>query len=76
MKMTRSEPDEGPSPSVGLCLDCAYGRKIETPSGSIFHLCERSFTEPGYPKYPRLPVVVCSGYLRSTERSLGISQDK
>ena len=25
-------------------------------------MCERSKTEPEYPKYPRLPVVECRGY--------------
>ena len=25
-------------------------------------MCERSKTEPEYPKYPRLPVLECRGY--------------
>jgi hypothetical protein len=35
------------------------------PGGrSTFYLCERSFTDPDYPKYPRLPVVACPGIER------------
>jgi len=29
---------------------------------SAFHLCQRSFTDERFPKYPRLPVVRCVGY--------------
>jgi hypothetical protein len=72
--MTRSVSDDGAFQRVGLCLNCVYGRKIQTPSGSVFYLCERSFTEPDYPKYPRLPVVACSGYVLSTEQSGGAQE--
>jgi hypothetical protein len=27
-------------------------------------MCERSKTDPSYPKYPRLPVKRCAGYVR------------
>ena len=47
---------------VGLCADCAYVRRIESARGSMFYLCQRSATEPNFPKYPRLPVMVCSGF--------------
>jgi hypothetical protein len=57
------------------CANCVYGRKIQSPRGSVFYLCERSVTEPDYPKYPRLPVVACSGYVLSTEQSRG-AQDE
>jgi hypothetical protein len=30
--------------------------------GSRFSLCERSKTDPAFPKYPRLPVTSCHGY--------------
>ena len=26
-------------------------------------MCERSFTDASYPKYPRLPVLQCAGYV-------------
>src|SRR6266496_1266954 len=47
---------------VGLCADCRFMRRIESERGSIFYRCERSATDPRYPKYPRLPVLQCLGY--------------
>src|SRR6266567_1412807 len=47
---------------VGLCTDCRFMRRIESERGSIFYRCERSATDPRYPKYPRLPVLQCLGY--------------
>ena len=49
---------------VGLCLDCLYSRRIQTPRGSTFYRCARAETDPSFPKYPRLPVVECAGYTR------------
>jgi len=48
-------------PSVGLCATCHY-RRIVPGGRSTFYMCQRSFTEPEYPKYPRLPVIACRGY--------------
>jgi hypothetical protein len=31
----------------------------------MFRLCERSTTDPRFPRYPNLPVVRCSGYERA-----------
>jgi putative acetyltransferase len=45
-----------------LCESCARVREILTPRGSRFLLCRLSATDPAYPKYPRQPVVRCSGY--------------
>jgi hypothetical protein len=47
---------------VGLCADCRYMQRIESPRGSIFYLCRRAATDPEFPKYPRLPVLHCHGY--------------
>jgi hypothetical protein len=52
---------------AGLCVDCTYGRKIESDRGSMFYLCERSSTDPAFAKYPRLPVLKCSGYAAKNE---------
>jgi hypothetical protein len=48
---------------VGLCADCRYAQQIESSRGSMFYLCERSAGDQTLPKYPRLPVVQCSGHL-------------
>jgi hypothetical protein len=51
-----------PSPAVGLCSSCRHARTIESAKGSSFLLCQRSATDPAFLKYPRLPVLACSGH--------------
>jgi hypothetical protein len=50
--------------SAGLCSTCRHAQIIESSKGSTFLLCELSKTDPRFPKYPRLPVLACSGYKR------------
>ncbi len=57
-----SEPREEQR-AVGLCASCHYVQRIATTRGSRFYLCERSRTDPQYPRYPRLPVLACAGYV-------------
>jgi hypothetical protein len=47
---------------IGLCATCRFMRRMESDRGSIFYLCHLSATDPAFPKYPRLPVLRCSGY--------------
>ena len=47
---------------IGLCAQCRSMRKMESDRGSVFYLCQRSATDPTFPKYPRLPVLRCRGY--------------
>ena len=47
---------------AGLCDSCVHQRVVRNTRGSAFSLCERSKTEPEYPKYPRVPVLECRGY--------------
>ena len=59
---------------VGLCATCLHVRVIGTDRDSRFYLCERSKTDPRFPRYPALPVVSCIGYdertcTRSTPRA-------
>jgi hypothetical protein len=46
----------------GLCSNCQHSRQIESDRGSIFFMCELSFEDSRFAKYPRLPVLACSGY--------------
>ena len=46
---------------AGLCATCMHCRVIHARR-SDFYMCERSFTDERFPKYPRLPVVRCVGY--------------
>jgi hypothetical protein len=50
------------SERIGLCSDCLYMRQIVSDRGSTFYQCERSASNPEFPKYPRLPVIQCPGY--------------
>jgi len=47
---------------AGLCDSCRHQRVIANTRGSSFSLCERSRTDPAYPKYPRVPVRSCPGF--------------
>jgi hypothetical protein len=47
---------------VGLCIHCVHAKVIRSDRGSTFYQCKRSFTDPAFPKYPRLPVRVCTGF--------------
>jgi hypothetical protein len=55
-----------PGPRVenptGLCEDCVHARRIASAKGSQFVLCELSLSDSRFAKYPRLPVLTCSGY--------------
>ena len=50
----------GPPP--GLCGLCRHSCAVQTARGSIFRLCERSKTDPRFPRYPNLPVLSCLGF--------------
>lgn len=50
---------------AGLCMDCRFARVIRSDRGSVFYQCTKSFEDPRFPKYPRLPVLDCSGYERA-----------
>ncbi len=49
-------------PGAGLCNTCRHQRVVATTRGSRFSLCERSRSDPHYPRYPRLPVHECPGH--------------
>jgi len=51
---------------TGLCRDCVHARRVQSNRGSLFLLCELSKSDPRFAKYPRLPVLECSGYSRKT----------
>ncbi|PYX75520.1 MAG: hypothetical protein DMG78_04055 [Acidobacteria bacterium] len=63
--MVSRDKREEPVTHVGLCADCRFVRRIESDRRSIFYMCQRSATDPSFPKYPRLPVLQCAGYERA-----------
>ncbi|HVS29718.1 MAG TPA: hypothetical protein VHE14_09210 [Solirubrobacteraceae bacterium] len=48
--------------TAGLCDSCRHQRVVNNTRGSRFSLCERSRSQPEYPRYPRLPVTRCEGH--------------
>jgi hypothetical protein len=56
----------GPDP--GLCGNCQHARTVESDRGSTFYMCELSFKDRLFPKYPPLPVLTCSGYTPNETR--------
>jgi hypothetical protein len=55
-------PRAVPRQPSGLCDACRHQRLVPNTRGSVFSLCERSRTEPEFPRYPRLPVLRCPGF--------------
>ncbi|WP_235963775.1 SRPBCC family protein [Tautonia rosea] len=51
-----------PQMAASLCRSCVSKRDVVTGKGSRFFLCERSKTDPNYPKYPMQPVASCPGF--------------
>ncbi len=49
---------------VGLCVECVHARRVESDRGAAFYLYELSATDPRFPKYPRLPVIECAGFVK------------
>jgi hypothetical protein len=61
--MNESKSDKN---NFGLCADCRRAQRIESSKGSMFLLCTLSKNDLRFPRYPRLPVLSCSGYVRQT----------
>ena len=57
--------------TAGLCGRCVYMRVVTSARGSRFYLCERSFSDAGFPRYPRLPVLSCEGFAADADGSSG-----
>jgi hypothetical protein len=55
---------KGSQTDVGLCATCQHMRQRTSDRGSVFYQCQLSASDPGFPKYPRLPVLQCRGYER------------
>jgi hypothetical protein len=60
-------PEASASTKFGLCADWAHARAITTEKGSTFLQCRLSFSDSRFAKYPRLPVLRCSGYEKKIE---------
>jgi hypothetical protein len=48
--------------NAGLCEECRHSREIASARGSSFRLCQLSFSDASFAKYPALPVLSCPGF--------------
>jgi len=46
----------------GLCATCVFAKIFESDRGSRFLRCSLSGMDPRFSKYPRLPVLECTGW--------------
>jgi hypothetical protein len=46
----------------GLCRDCRNAKIMRSDRDSVFYRCMLSDKSPDFVKYPRLPVLSCSGW--------------
>jgi len=55
-------PTDPNSLKAGLCGSCVNSEVIRSDRGSVFYRCGLWKTMPEFPKYPRLPVLICTGW--------------
>ena len=60
-----------PVTPAGLCGSCRHARQVVSGKGSHFVLCELSRTDLRFPRYPNLPVLACTGYMRALDPADG-----
>jgi hypothetical protein len=56
-------------PAAGLCANCRHATWIKSDRGSVFLRCKLALIDDRFPKYPRLPVLACSGYQKEEATS-------
>lgn len=60
-----SRPPDSQAATIGLCARCVHARTVPS-TRAVYWLCEKSFTDARFPKYPRLPVLACAGFSSRT----------
>jgi hypothetical protein len=50
-------------PGAGLCNACVHQRAITSDRGSVFSMCRLAARDARFPRYPRLPVLACDGFV-------------
>ena len=53
---------QAPADPAGLCSGCAHVQVVTSARGSNFYLCRLSFSDSRFPRYPQIPVLICSGF--------------
>lgn len=65
------QADADEDPAVGLCSRCRHAVRQESARGSAFWRCRRAETDPGFRRYPPLPVRACRGFEAAAGRPDG-----
>lgn len=60
----------------GLCGQCEWARTVVSDRGSVFWMCGRAKDDVMYPKYPRIPVFACRGFVKSTDPPQSFGAEK
>jgi hypothetical protein len=68
--MMNDSPRSGQA-EAGLCARCAHVQVITSARGSTFYLCRLSAVDPRFPKYPRIPVLACTGFREAGTKKEG-----
>jgi len=63
----------GPASDPGLCSRCRHATSQGNRRGSVFWRCLRADSDPGFLRYPPLPVERCSGFEAATPDTAGES---
>jgi len=73
--MAAAEEERYDRSELGLCGDCVHAHRITTDKHSMFLQCRLSFTDSRFEKYPRLPVLQCSGYEKKSQKHEAVGLD-
>ena len=68
-------PVDDPRGRFGLCATCRHAETITSSRGAEFLMCRLSLSEARFPKYPRIPVVACDGYVAHRAKDPQSSND-
>jgi hypothetical protein len=60
--MPEAPGDAGSAAAIGLCATCSFGRLFRSGRGITYVSCERSRTDPAYPRFPSIPMLRCKGF--------------
>ncbi len=59
-----------PTLPYGVCSQCLHVKLLTSDKGSVFMQCQRGLTDARFPKYPRLPVLRCAGFVALAKPSV------
>jgi hypothetical protein len=57
-------PRQATPERAGLCARCTHLRVVPGARGAEFYLCQLSFTDSRFRRYPAIPVLTCPGFAK------------